>query len=238
MADISFLAVVPQIEEFEPLVRRLEDLGGPRSTATAGRLELAAFPALRLGVAVGGHGKVQMGVQTQHLLDHLPDAATVLCVGAAGGLGAGVGWGDVVVAERTIEHDYTLRFVAEPPPVHACLSLSPGVLAGLQPVSGSHRVHHGPIASGDEDVVSPERAAELHRRTGALCVAWEGAGAARAARFSGRGFLEIRGITDGADEQAARTFRESLKVVLPRVAETLAAWIGRTMVSPEDSETG
>src|SRR5207302_4504673 len=55
---------------------------------------------------------------------------------------------------------------------------------------------------------SPARAAELQEATGALCVAWEGAGAARAARFSGLHFLEVRAITDGANHTAAVDFQD------------------------------
>jgi nucleoside phosphorylase len=55
------------------------------------------------------------------------------------------------------------------------------------------------IASGDEDIVTIERAAELHTQTGAVAVAWEGAGVARACLFSQIPYLEIRGITDTAD---------------------------------------
>jgi len=38
------------------------------------------------------------------------------------------------------------------------------------------RVLFGVIASGDEDIIKPARALELREATGALCVAWEGAG--------------------------------------------------------------
>ena len=48
-------------------------------------------------------------------------------------------------------------------------------------------------------------------RTGALAVAWEGAGGARACHFSGIPFLEIRGITDSADSDAASDFRATLE---------------------------
>jgi nucleoside phosphorylase len=88
----------------------------------------------------------------------------------------------------------------------------------------SFRVHVGTIASGDEDIVDAARAAEVRAATGALCVAWEGSGGARAARVSGIGFCEIRGITDMADGQAAGHFHESLPTVMLHVGQLLLAW--------------
>jgi adenosylhomocysteine nucleosidase len=83
--------------------------------------------------------------------------------------------------------------------------------------------HIGPIASGDEDVVDAERRTSIHARTGALAAAWEGAGGARACAFLGVPFLEIRGITDSADAQAATSFRLNTPPVMARVAEVLRA---------------
>jgi hypothetical protein len=35
-------------------------------------------------IAVGGHGKAQLAVQTQYLIDHCPTVQMVMCVGIAG----------------------------------------------------------------------------------------------------------------------------------------------------------
>ena len=85
-------------------------------------------------------------------------------------------------------------------------------------------VHFGVIASGDEDIVDPTRAAELRETTNALCVAWEGSGGARAARLNDVGFIEMRGITDGADGDAARFFHENVKDVMFNAVELMVAW--------------
>ena len=180
-------------------------------------------------VAVGGNGKAQFAVQAQHLLDHCPDVKLLVCVGAAGQLGVGLSVGDVIVGTSTIEHDYTERFVPGPLPRHEC---DVEVVRQLALVVAAHqfpfRVHIGPIASGDEDIVDGHRSAELFSKTEALCVAWEGSGGARAARFSGVGFLEIRVITDAADEEAASSFRENLARVLSNVSDLIVTWYETT----------
>jgi len=226
---ITVLVVVPQEEELQPLVEALSALGHTAHVRRVGRLDVVVFEELRLGVALGGHGKVQFAVQTQHLLDHLQEADTVVCAGAAGSLRDDLRCGDVVVGTCSVEHDYRLRFVPLPAPVH------PGDLHAARAIEGmfadapaGFSVRCGPIASGDEDVVDAARAQELSAQTGAVCVAWEGAGGARATAFSDRAFLELRVITDGADDNAASDYRMTLQTVMPNLAAVLAAWVQRS----------
>ena len=219
------LVVVPQREELEPLAATLAALSHEGCAASVGRIGVLSFDALRLCVAVGGHGKAQSALQTQHLLDLLPDASTVICAGAAGSLCGDVGRGDVVVGTCTVEHDYTLRFSPAPAPMHPADEVALRHMKTVSPqFEQRFRVLFGPIASGDEDIVDAGRAQAVRERTAALCVAWEGAGAARAAQFSQRRFLEVRVITDGADEAAASDYRSSLKAVVPNLAAVIAAW--------------
>lgn len=92
-------------------------------------------------------------------------------------------------------------------------------IKSLLPLSiNDFRIHFGIVASGDEDVIERARAEELHNLTNALAVAWEGAGGARAARFMGIPYLEIRGLTDVADSDAPIVFDENLKIIMPRIA--------------------
>ena len=87
------------------------------------------------------------------------------------------------------------RFPGHGPSVEALRS-------SAQRVSG-FRVAFDVIASGAEDVVESVRAQAIRDQTGTVCVAWEGSGAARAARFNGIGSLEIRAVTDAAHKGGA-----------------------------------
>jgi adenosylhomocysteine nucleosidase len=55
-------------------------------------------------------------------------------------------------------------------------------------------------------------------------VAWEGAGGARACAFSQVPFVEIRGITDTADHNAASSFETNLALAMGNIAQLLVAW--------------
>ncbi len=63
------------------------------------------------------------------------------------------------------------------------------------------------------------------RRTGALAMAWEGAGGARACQFSAMPFVEIRGVTDGANSRAAGDFRAHLATAMRNVATLIVTWL-------------
>ena len=93
-----------------------------------------------------------------------------------------------------------------------------------QAVSG-FQVAFDVIASGDEDVVASERAKAIRDQTGAVCVAWEGSGAARAALFNGIGSLEIRAVTDAADKEAPQRFDANIPIAMANLANLLRLWM-------------
>jgi adenosylhomocysteine nucleosidase len=161
-------------------------------------------------------GKAQFALQTQHLLDNYAGIDGVVCAGSAGALGAGLRAGEIVVATETVEHDCVYQFVKRGPPRFPA---DPALLARLRAVqeTAPFRVHFGPVASGDEDVVDRKRAEQIRERTGALAVAWEGAGGARACRFSEAPYLEIRGVSDGANPLALVSFLLHLGSVMEHI---------------------
>ncbi len=193
------------------------------------RLAVVNFSDLDISVSVGGLGKVQFGVQTQHLLDSRPDWDLFICAGAAGALVESLSFGDVVVSTESVEHD--IRKLPSPQVVR--FDVTEKAIAGFRsvlPVSEHFQVYFGPIASGDEDIWDADRRRALHELTGGLAVAWEGAGGARACRFSEMPFAEIRGIADGADRDAASDFKRNLNSVMANVAALIVGW-ARTVSS-------
>jgi nucleoside phosphorylase len=147
------LITVPQAKELEPVIGTLAAAGYRSKRLTLGRLDCHRFEELGLLFAVGGHGKTQHAVQTQHLLEHRPTVQAVMCAGAAGCLGGELMLGDVVVGTSTIEHDYKLRFVQQPLPRHeSSIQLLGEFRLAASQIGGEFRVFFGAIASGDEDI--------------------------------------------------------------------------------------
>jgi adenosylhomocysteine nucleosidase len=219
------LVVTPLQQELDAFVASCTRLGLHMEHSTIGWLSAVRLPELNITLARGGIGKTQFAVQAQHLLDMRLNWDLAICAGAAGGLVDDVSIGDVVVATTTVEHDYNNRFSDRPLP---SFEGAPNAIAGLQRAASActlFRVHFGPVASGDEDVVDPERRRALHQKTRALAVAWEGAGGARACAFSCVPFVEIRAVTDAADHSAPADFEKNLKAAMNNVAVLITSWI-------------
>jgi adenosylhomocysteine nucleosidase len=64
-------------------------------------------------------------------------------------------------------------------------------------------------------------AADLRARTGALVVAWEGAGGARACCFTNVPYLELRAVTDLANEHSVRNYAESISQAMFNLGQVL-----------------
>lgn len=214
------LIMAPLQEELDVLLTHWAELGYGSSPAVIGVLPVTEVPDLSLSIARGGVGKAQFAVHTRHILDHCGPVDLVICAGAAGALTDLVAVGDVVVATQTIEHDYGNRFTDRPSPIFVAATMA---LAQIRAAPAGMRVHFGPIASGDEDVIDIARRDGLHRSTGALAVAWEGAGGARACALSGIPFVEIRGITDYANAEAPTEFAHNLEAALRNVAAVISS---------------
>ncbi len=218
------LLLTPLIDEITPLLEAFNAMGYYPTSKNIGNLSIHEIKELKLFLAQGGHGKTQFGIQTQHLLDLIPNISLVICAGAAGGIAHFINIGDIVVATSTVEHDYNLKFAKRPLPDFSGSPIHIEKIQSLNPtLSNGFKIHFGKVASGDEDVIERSRAEELHNLTSVPAVAWEGAGGDSATRFMGIPFLEIRGLTDVADNNAPIIFDENLKVIMPRIASLVAS---------------
>ena len=213
--------VTPLIEERDGLTKAFEDLGLTGEERGIGRLDAISYRDGNILLVQGGLGKVEFAVHTQHVLDQLSDVEGIICAGVADALSDTLAIGDVVVATRTVEHDFNWKAHPASLPAFDGYSSYLSTLADLGIEDWPFRLHFGPIASGDEAIIDEKRARELHKVTGALAVAWEGAGGARAAAFSDVPYLEIRAISDGADDEARSVWCENLPSAMMNVATVL-----------------
>src|SRR2546426_8492912 len=97
------LITVPQANELEPILATFAAAGYRPRSLLLGRLECHLFDELRVLFAVGGHGKTQHAVQTQHLIEQRATVQAVICTGAAGRLGVGLAPCAVLVGGATVE---------------------------------------------------------------------------------------------------------------------------------------
>ena len=218
---MTVLVLTPISQEYDAFTSALADFGHTGAARTIGRLDTTEFDGGEIIVAQGGLGKAQFGVQTQHLIDNLDDIGVVVCAGTCGRLDDTLSVGDVVVGTHTVEHDFNRgeTLIKMPLPTFEGDAKRINALKELMEVRDfGFGVHFGGVASGDEGIASEKRISEIVESTGAIVVAWEGAGGARAAQLSGVPFLEIRGISDGAGENALEEFWANIPVAVRNVA--------------------
>ena len=212
------LVLCPISLEFKYVLQYMQSLGVDLKPVHE-KGEKKLYRSQKFFLGQGGHGKVDYALALQKLLLKYEEIQSVLCLGCAGSLVSHIKPLSVVLGEQTIEHDHLEKFSPGPLP---CFHASPSLL-GLftgREVEGLE-VFQGPIASGDEDIISAERALEIREKTQALAVAWEGAGGARACRSLGKDFLEIRAITDSCSSQSSEDFSTHLKKAMENAVDLL-----------------
>jgi adenosylhomocysteine nucleosidase len=170
------------------------------------RGDLTGVPLL---VARSGVGKVNAALAVVALVR--AGADTIVFTGMAGGVGDDVHIGDAVVATSLVQHDVDVPPHHEPgrlpgePLFWAPDPVLADTLARAARTTGA-TVHYGRIASGDQFIADPRRAAAIAERFDALAVEMEGAAAAQAAARLGVPIAVLRWISDTADDASVGDF--------------------------------
>ncbi len=179
-------------------------------------------------VTLSGIGKVAAAITATLLADAF-GVSQIWFTGVAGGLGAEVRVGDVVVADALVQHDMDASplFPRHELPglgrsrLHPPAELTEWVQQGVEralvdvhqhvPLHAlglpQPRVHRGLIASGDQFVASATDAETLrHHLPDVLAVEMEGAAVAQVCDAFGLPFVVLRTISDRADASAHLDF--------------------------------
>lgn len=186
-------------------------------------------------------GKVAAATTATALIERF-GVRQIVFTGVAGGLGAGVRVGDVVVADAFVQHDMDAsplfprhevplygrsRFQTDTGLSQGLAQAAQQVLAQVQSHVGvaavqafglhAPRLHTGLVASGDRFVSStPECRALRAALPEALAVEMEGAAVAQVCADYGVPFAALRTISDRADDDAHADFNRFIREVASR----------------------
>lgn len=233
LAILSALA-----EEQEGLIGRLSE---PRQVRHAGRdFHSGLLDGVPVLLALSRIGKVAAATTTAALIERFGVRAIVF-TGVAGGVGEGVGIGDVVLGSGYVQHDMDASplFPRYEIPLTG-VSVYPAdafwldclrqactqALGGRQYLGRAVCLHQGLIASGDRFVsAAAEQQRLLHglaaQQLHPLAVEMEGAAVAQACADYGVPFVAVRTISDRADGDAHVDFPQFVASVASRYAQDI-----------------
>ena len=224
----NLLAVITATDKEEEAVRKLlpeirEEQGPAGLTFALGELNGRPCVAVRAGI-----GKVNAALCTQALIDRYRPAA-VINVGVAGALDPTLRIADVVIAECAVQHDIDTAFFGDP------LGTVPGlgtveipadetVAAALREACGKAGVSCkvGKVLSGDQFICAAGKKQWLVGQFGGSCTEMEGASIAQVCALNGVPFGILRGISDGAGDEAGMQYEEFAAMSADRAARILA----------------
>lgn len=237
----------PLAEERDELFRHMTGV----QTLMVGQLKVATgkLDGQAVALAESGVGKVASAAIATMIAGRLDCRALVVC-GVAGGVDPGLGIGDVVIADRLIQHDYGhltdggIRHfrpgiapigeardrIAFDLPGELTMRLAqavdglrlPTLPAGLGAPDRAPRIAFGPIVSGDQFINSESVRERLHRDHAALAVEMEGAAVAQACELLGIPCIVIRSLSDLAGAKSHLDFPKFLRAVAPSAATVVA----------------
>lgn len=195
-------------------------------------------------LALSKIGKVAAATTATALIERF-GVGRIVFTGVAGGLGAEVNVGDVVVATDFVQHDLDAsplfprfevplygktRFPADETLAQMVWTAATTVLArrGNGDEFAGARVHRGLIASGDRFVSGGDESRALHgvlNQAGheVLAVEMEGAAVAQVCLDYGIPFAAMRTISDRADDTAHVDFPHFVEHVASRYARDIVA---------------
>ena len=193
-------------------------------------------------LALSRIGKVAAATTSTALIERF-GVRQVVFTGVAGGLGAGVKVGDVVVATDFVQHDLDAsplfaryevplygksRFASDQVLSRLLFEAASSALASSNALElfPDARVHQGLIASGDRFVAGATESVALQQALlgaghAALAVEMEGAAVAQVCHDYGVPFAAVRTISDRADDSAHIDFPSFVDQVASRYARLI-----------------
>ena len=236
MGTTAILSALAQ--EQQGLIGQLD---APRQVHRAGRdYWLGRLQGREVVLALSRIGKVAAATTATTLVEAF-DARRIVFTGVAGGLDRDVHIGDVVVADRFVQHDMDASplFPRFEIPLYGQSSfqcdgdlsdrLAQACRSSLAAAGAPGRtpgLHRGLIVSGDQFVSTAQAAGRIQEALqdaglAPLAVEMEGAAVAQVCHDYGIAFAAVRTISDRSDEASATDFQHFVTHVASRYARAI-----------------
>lgn len=218
------VAMQEELEEILKIMKEIEENEIYGISFINGKIEDTKVVVVKSGV-----GKVNAARTTQILIDKL-DVKSVINVGSAGALNSDLNIGDIVIANRLIQHDFDIT----------AFDHNKGYITGVGDYiycdenlinkfekaannieDNTYNIKTGTIASGDIFCTDVGMKNKIYAKFNADCVEMEGAAIAQVCFLDKIPFIVIRSISDSPNGNNAIVFDEFLKLASKRCADIL-----------------
>lgn len=218
------VAMQEELEEIIKIMKEIEEQEIYGISFISGKIEDTKVVVVKSGI-----GKVNAARTTQILIDKL-NIKSVINVGSAGALNPFLNIGDIVIAEKLIQHDFDIT----------AFDHDKGYITGvgdyiysdyelvkkLQNVAnkikdGAYKINTGVIASGDIFCTDVAMKNKIYTKFDAECVEMEGAAIAQVCYLDKIPFVVLRSISDSPNGNNAIVFDEFVELASKRCADIL-----------------
>lgn len=210
--DIGIIGALSQ--EVEALIEALES----HETETVGAVEFhtGILEGKRVAITHCGVGKVFAALCAEAMIiKYYP--SLIINTGVGGGIAKGISVGDIVFADKLVQHDMDTSALGDPK----------GLISGINVVyfETEHRceeivrkatedfalnLHIGTVASGDKFVATDAEKVRIRDEFGAALCEMEGAAIAQVAYVNSTPCCVIRAVSDSADEGSSMDYQKFL----------------------------
>lgn len=223
--------IVAMQEELEEIKEYVEDINEKEIrhiTFIEGKVEKKNVVLVQCGI-----GKVNAAMVTQALIDSY-NIEYIVNIGVAGALNPMLNIGDVVIADKLIQHDFDITAFGHSKGyitgVGDFIQTDENLKNKLEKLNhnnkdNDYKIKLGIIASGDIFCTDIEMKNKIYSKFDADCVEMEGAAIAQVCYLNEIPFVVMRSISDSPNGKNAITFDKFLKIASKRIANLLVEFI-------------
>lgn len=223
--------IVAMQEELEEIKEYVEDINEKEIrhiTFIEGKVEEKNVVLVQCGI-----GKVNAAMVTQALIDSY-NIEYIVNIGVAGALNPMLNIGDVVIADKLIQHDFDITAFGHSKGyitgVGDFIQTDENLKNKLEKLNhnnkdNDYKIKLGIIASGDIFCTDIEMKNKIYSKFDADCVEMEGAAISQVCYLNEIPFVVMRSISDSPNGKNAITFDKFLKIASKRIANLLVEFI-------------
>lgn len=229
MSNVGIIvAMQEELDEILKIMQRIEEEKIYDITFFRGAIEKNNVIVVKSGI-----GKVNAARTTQILIDKF-DIKCVINVGTAGALDPELNIGDIVIADKLIQHDFDITAfdhdkgyitgVGDYIPCDSKL-MNKFKRIAIDIQDDTCKIAMGVIASGDIFCTEIKMKNKIYNKFNAQCVEMEGASIAHVCYLDNVPFIVIRSISDSPNGNNAIVFDEFVKLASKRCAKILQRFL-------------